>query len=310
MARPAGPQGKAWCFTIPNPTPEDEEQLRQLAQLPQVKRIVAGFEIGQQNGLEHYQGFVQFHQRLRRHQVIQLMGGQVHVEQAKGGHQSNYEYCAKGGDVRFVKGYIDRIPAEKRKMDWREMMQDAKVMNPEEFEEKWPRIWFLHSNFVERIMIEAANKKALPWDGELHHKNIWIWGKAGIGKSRWAMQQAPLYETLKKNCNKWWCGYETMRTTAVIIEDWPARPYGDCLVQHLKIWGNRHPLIGETKGSALMVEPRRFFVIITSDFPMEQCFSREEDIEALKRRFRVMEMTEENRVLIETMRLDQELLAE
>jgi hypothetical protein len=87
-------------------------------------------------------------------------------------------------------------------MDWEEMSQDAKVMNPEEFEAQWPRIWFLHRNHVEKIMIEEANKKALPWDGELHHKNVWIWGIAGIGKSRWAMQQAPLYETMKKNCNK------------------------------------------------------------------------------------------------------------
>jgi hypothetical protein len=148
-------------------------------------------------------------------------------------------------------------------------------------------------------MIEEAKKKAPPWDGELHHKNVWICGKAGIGKSQWAMQQGELYETLKKNCNKWWCGYEIMRTKAVIIEDWPARPYGDCLVQHLKIWGDRYIFIGETKGSVIMVEPRRFFVIITSNFKMEDCLSSPEDIAALKRRFQVLEMTEENKVLVE-----------
>jgi hypothetical protein len=159
-------------------------------------------------------------------------------------------------------------------------------------------------------MVEEANKKALPWDGELHHKDVWIWGIAAIGKSRSAMPQAQLYETFKKNCNKWWCGYEIMRTKAVIIEDWPATLFGDCLVQHRKIWGNRYPFIGETKGSAVMVEPRRFFVIITSDFPMEQCFTRKEDIEALKRRFHVMEMTVENRGMIKATRLDQKLLGQ
>jgi hypothetical protein len=44
-------------------------------------------------------------------------------------------------------------------MDWEEMTQDAKVMNPEEFESKWPRIWFLHRNHVEKIRIEEANRK-------------------------------------------------------------------------------------------------------------------------------------------------------
>jgi MoxR-like ATPase len=81
-------------------------------------------------------------------------------------------------------------------------------------------------------------------------------------------------------------------------------------VQHLKIWGDRYPFIGETKGSAVMVEPRRFFVIITSNFPMEQCFTRQEDLEALKRRFHVIHMTEDKRVLVETMRLDQEILGQ
>jgi hypothetical protein len=277
---------------------------------PAIKKMIAGLETAPQTGLQHYQGYLETAERLRRNQVLQLLGRQVHVEPAKGSREANFQYCEKGGDVRFVKGYIDRTPAEQRKMDWEEMTQDAKVMNPEEFEAKWPRIWFLHRNHVEKIMIEAANKKAMPWDGDLHHKNVWIWGEPGIGKSRWAMQQAPLYETLKKNCNKWWCGYEITRTTAVIIEDWPARPYGDCLVQHLKIWGDRSPFIGETKGSAILVEPRRFFIIITSNYKMEDWFSNPQDVAALKRRLIVIEMTEANKVLVEELRLDRSLLAQ
>jgi hypothetical protein len=134
--------------------------------------MAAGFEIGPDTGLEHSQGYIEFFDRLRRNQLLTLFGRPVHVELAKGGWKSNYDDCSKGGDVRFVKGIIGRTPPEQRKMNWEEMTQDAKVMNPEDFQEKWPRIWFLHRNFVERIMIEEANKKALPWDGELHHKNV------------------------------------------------------------------------------------------------------------------------------------------
>jgi hypothetical protein len=101
-----------------------------------------------------------------------------------------------------------------------------------------------------------------------------------------------------------------MPTKAVIIEDWPASPFGDCLVQHLKIWGDRDTFIGETKGSAVMVEPRRFFAIIKSNFPMEQYFTRKEQIEPMKRRFHVILMKEENKGVIEAMRLDRSLLAE
>jgi hypothetical protein len=85
---------------------------------------VAGFEIGDETGLQHYQGYVAFYDKIRRNQLLQLLGRPVHTEVAIGGMLSNYGYCSKGGDVRFIKGIVDRTPPQERKMNWEEMTQD------------------------------------------------------------------------------------------------------------------------------------------------------------------------------------------
>ena len=62
----------------------------------------------------------------------------------------------------------------------------------------------------------------------------------------------------------------------------------------MKIWGDRYPFVGECKGSHQMIEPGRFFLIITSNYAIDDCFQTEEDKEAIHRRFRELEMTPDN----------------
>ena len=49
--------------------------------------------------------------------------------------------------------------------------------------------------------------------------------------------------------------------------------------------------MAECKGSSMVVEPGRFFLIVTSNFPIEACFENQEDVRAIKRRFREREVT-------------------
>ena len=80
------------------------------------------------------------------------------------------------------------------------------------------------------------------------------------------------------------------------------------LVQYIKIWGDRYPFEGECKGSHVLVEPGRFLFVITSNYPMDQCFIAEEDKAAIHRRFREIEMTKENAPLILSTQINTDIL--
>lgn len=91
-------QSKHWCFTINNPTPEDEARLQALA----TTYLVYGREVGAA-GTPHLQGYVAFPDRKRFGQVRTYLGGQAHVERCRGTPAQAATYCKKDGDF-FERG--------------------------------------------------------------------------------------------------------------------------------------------------------------------------------------------------------------
>ena len=233
----------------------------------------------------------------------------AHIEIAKADWRMNFIYCSKEGQVFAIKGHtLEEAKRKKDKTHLVEIIADAKKMNPKEFEEAHPEEWYKNRERVMRVMIEAAPNKSKPWDGQLHSKNLWIWGKPGIGKSRWANMLMENEFIYKKNFNKWWDGYKLFETKLVILEDYPSAPAGNALCQHMKIWGDRYQFVGECKGSHTYVEPGRFFFIITSNYPISMCFQNPDDIEAIGRRFEEIEMNEENKITLENTRVDESII--
>jgi hypothetical protein len=74
------------------------------------------------------------------------------------------------------------------------------------------------------------------------------------------------------------------------------------------LWTDRFPDTGEIKGSAVILEPGKHFLSVTSNYPIEKCFRNREDVTAIQRRFHEIEMTRHNAPLINAWRLDIRIL--
>ena len=226
---------------------------------------------------------------------------------ARGNVKQNWKYCSKEGKVFIEQGYTFENKY-KGDTDFLEMYEAMKTMTPQEFEENYTNFYVMHKEKVMSVMIENALNNATAWPGDLQVKNIWVWGDPGIGKSRWASSYCSFGEIYKKNFNKWWDGYQILNHKFVILEDYPSQPQGNVLAQHMKIWGDRYPFIGECKGTHIGIEPGRFFLIITSNYKIDDCFVNFEDKEAIHRRFHEIHMTNENALMVKSILLDTDIL--
>lgn len=85
-------KGRRWCFTINNPTPEDEQRLRAIDHVYLVwGREVAG------TGTPHCQGFLVYANSVSFRRVrTDIPRG--HIERARGTSQQAADYCKKDGD--------------------------------------------------------------------------------------------------------------------------------------------------------------------------------------------------------------------
>jgi hypothetical protein len=311
MAKP-NPQATRWAFT----TPEDDEGknwnwLGQAQFDEDVIVMIVGKEIGKTTDYPHFQGYIEMHTKKTLWQMKRLLGPQTHLEVAAGTKADNVKYCMKEKNVLIN---INTESKKKQLEDSRtakyiQLMRDARTLEWGKMEQIHPVECFHHREKLQKIRLEQITTTMKEWDGLLHTKNFWIYGEPGIGKSRWARMNLIDYGRYNKSFNKWWCGFRPELDRLVVIDDWPCAPQGDCLVQHLKIWGDRYPFIAETKGSGIPVEPGRIAIIITSNYGIEEAFSREQDKDAIKRRFRELNMNKNNKTVIEAMRIDGKVLA-
>jgi hypothetical protein len=76
----------------------------------------------------------------------------------------------------------------------------------------------------------------------------------------------------------------------------------------MKLWADRFPFTGEVKGSAVIIEPGQFVLIVTSNYPIEKCFTNQEDVDALRRRFNEIHMTKANAAMVNAWKLQWEIL--
>ena len=281
---------RRWCFTLNNPTEEEEITIRRIGQtintLDWIEYLIFGHEIGEQ-GTPHLQGYLIATTRMRfttlnRHIWADTNNRRIHWEVSRGTPAQAIAYCKKDGQFEE----FGDIPNQK-KNQWttiHEMITNGATS--QQIRDEFPGTWCAYRSSIEAWINEGRQARLQPYDGDLQQKNFWIWGPTGIGKSTKARTYGqPVYN---KGINRWWDGYN--HEPVVVMDDMPPVK-ADILVDHLKRWLDRFPFPAEIKTSHMMLSPNDFKLIITSNYSPEQCF-KEPDLSAIRRRLTVIHMDE------------------
>lgn len=261
---------KNFLCTLNLDSKEDwQEKLEHIFKQTGARYTVGQLEQGHKEAHFHIQFFMNFSKTARVSKITKV-DKRIHVERVTVNNGAD-QYCMKE-DTR-VEGPIElgiKPFNPSKKTDWDKIKEQAKQGNLENIP-SW--VYVSHYN-----KLKAIAKDHMQFKDKDHLRGIWIWGKAGTGKSRWVRAQCKesLYPKL---CNKWWDGYQGEKY--VVMDD--IMPQHNILAQQLKIWADRYDCILETKGGA--VHSNYEYFIITSQYSIDQIFEDEKDREAIHRRF-------------------------
>lgn len=268
----SGPRSRGWCWTINNPSGWDDTDIEKL--VAEAQYVCYGKETGEE-GTPHYQGYCYFRERKSLSQLKDIVP-RAHLEIQRGTTQQAVEYTKKDGDWNEW-GTMPSGPGG-QKDRWKEVLRLARTGNLEEIEEKFPAIFLRY-----HAKLLGLHKPERPLILPVLENEWWV-GKTGTGKSRELWNRFPSHYS--KSLNKWWDGYSNQDVVA--IEEWS--PKNEVTSSSLKIWADRYPFSAEIKGGTLQkIRPKR--IIILSNYTIDECFVNSQDLDPIKRRFKVVKFS-------------------
>lgn len=250
---------------------------------------VAGFESAPTTGQLHLQGYFQLGNRARISELKRWPEATtVHFQPARADHEANRVYCLglkppKQPAVEFIEeGEARELePAKAEKKRWADALDTIKRGK---FEELDPQIQICHGKACDYLIDKYRPEPVDLPPGD--HRNIWVWGPTGTGKSREARvflrREYPggFYTKLH---NKWYDHY--VDGQPVLIDDL-GLDVGKCLRDYLKSWGDMYVFNGERKGGVRTYRPPILYV--TSNYHPWEIFGGTKDYEPIMRRFNVV----------------------
>ncbi len=269
-----GPCQKHWCFTLNHP----KNPKLPFAWANHLDYCIWQYEVGE-NDTPHLQGYLVLKkkQRLTR---LKSIAPRAHWLASKGSPTQNELYCSKeegrlsGPWVIGVKPRTAGEASIKRFADARMLAVQRKfdLIDSDIYVRNCSSLHF----------ISRQKQQNLPPLNEL--VNEWWVGPSGAGKTRKCFNDYPGHYV--KSLNKWWDGYiqENEAHQVVCIQDFC--PDHFIFATMIKEWGDHYPFKAQIKNGAMNIRPTK--VIITSQYEIEDCFKRQVDINAIKRRFKVV----------------------
>lgn len=229
-------------------------------------------------------------EKKRRWSTLKKLFPRPRIEKMEGTPQSCVTYMTKENPLLFEKGERpEKIDArqkggEKNKKRWEDAYELAKQGK---FEEIPKDLYLCHDRAFHRVYEENLHDESMEHmnNDELKDHFLWLYGPTGTGKSYWARKIAkkldPEGKPLLKKWNKWWNGYKCHWVTIMEEAD-PER----CKTQagNLKEMADKWDTSAEVK-NGFIEDMRPHYIIVTSNYSIEECFPSENDYNPLKRRF-------------------------
>lgn len=257
------------CFTLNNYTQAEYDQILEYRNL--CKFIVVGKETGE-NGTPHLQGYFNLIKRTRFSALKKLMP-RAHFEKAMGTDTQNLTYCTKQDKEAFVWGEPQNQGKRNDLTKATTMVMEKKTLS--EVATECPEIF----TKFHRGLRELTQITRKPRDVNDPPTVIWLYGKTGTGKTRFAYDQMPHDQIYMKDNTIWWNGYEYQQ--CILIDDFNGRWDFQDLLKLL----DRYPYQGQYKGGYVHIDSP--IIIITCEFPPSH-FWGNTDLEQILRRITIV----------------------
>lgn len=227
-------------------------------------------------GYWHWHVLVGFSRSRRFSYCKSLFGDGVRIERARSRDDClNYVWKDKTSlpFSRFEHGIKPVRRSSKR--DWDETLDHAKEGN---FDLIDSSVIIQHYGNLKKIRSDYLKPK---WRNDI--KVYLYWGITNCGKSWKAFKEAGDDAFIKQGNHKWWCGYD--QETSVVIDEFD----GTIGITHLLKWFQEYPCTVECKGYSVPLAANTFYV--TSNLRFDEWYpnAHRRHMEALERRFTVIE---------------------
>lgn len=140
MSRGSG--AKRWCFTINNPTEDDEQLLGDFAEGERCEYLVYGDETGEQ-GTRHFQGYLVLKNRQNMGWLKNHFHSTCHLEISRGTPKEASDYCKKDGEYEefgeLPSGAVGNNKQFEELRDWAKSKD--KCPSEKEVAENFPALW-------------------------------------------------------------------------------------------------------------------------------------------------------------------------
>lgn len=164
---------KYYCFTVNNPTDNDDQQLADLSS--SVSYLSYGREKGE-GGTPHYQGYVELH-KPQRLSWLKARLSRAHLELRRGSQTQAVAYCHKDGDyVEFGELKADKRGARNELVFIKnEILRGVSL---DELEDKFWTSFLRYGRYFRDFAMRRQKPRTKPPRVVIH------WGASGTGKSR------------------------------------------------------------------------------------------------------------------------------